>query len=42
MAQVLVERIPGASLQILPAARHAAVIERAAEFTRLVGEFVDG
>jgi len=41
MAQVLVERIPGARLRILPAARHAAVIERAAEFTRLVSDFVD-
>jgi len=42
MAQVIAERIPGARLQILPAAKHAAVVERAPEFTRLVREFVGG
>ena len=40
MSQTLAERIAGAHVQILSGARHAAVIERAAEFTRLVGDFI--
>lgn len=40
MAREIAERIPGARLEVLPGARHAAVVERAEEFTRLLVEFL--
>ena len=41
MARDIAARIPGARLEILPGARHAAVVERAEEFTRLLTGFLD-
>lgn len=41
MARDIAVRIPGARLEILPGARHAAVVERAEEFTRLLVGFLD-
>jgi 3-oxoadipate enol-lactonase len=40
MAREIADRIPGARLEVLPGARHAAVVERAEEFTRLLLEFL--
>jgi 3-oxoadipate enol-lactonase len=41
MSRVLAERIPGARLEVLPGVKHAAVVERAADFVRLLGDFID-
>ncbi|MCL6641256.1 MAG: alpha/beta hydrolase, partial [Candidatus Rokubacteria bacterium] len=41
MAREIAARIPGARLEVLPGARHAAVVERAEEFTRLLAGFLD-
>lgn len=40
MAQVIAERIPGARLTVLPAARHAAVLERASDFNQILTTFL--
>lgn len=41
MARVIAERIPGARLHVLPGGRHAAIVERAEEFNRLLIEFLE-
>jgi len=40
MARAMAEAIPGARLEVLPGARHAAVVERADDFNRILMEFL--
>lgn len=40
MARVMAEAIPGARLEVLPGAKHAAVVERADDFNRLLTAFL--
>jgi len=40
MASVIASAIPGARLEVLEGARHAAVVERADDFNHLLGDFV--
>lgn len=42
MARVMAEAIPGARLEVLKGARHAAVVECADEFNRLLEAFLAG